>query len=113
MISKKTLEINPYHPMIKRLNEADKDDQKTKDLAMLLYDATLLQSGFAMDDAAAFTERIQRVVSSGLGVSADATVEEEPETDLEDESKPESEKVEEAKVEDEKPASDSNNKEEL
>lgn len=46
---KKTLEINPGHPLIKELLkkvEANKDDQTAKDMARLLFETATLRSGF-------------------------------------------------------------------
>jgi molecular chaperone HtpG len=46
MVSKKTLEINPNHPIIAKLNE--------KDLVKLLIDTSVLSSGFSLDKPALF-----------------------------------------------------------
>ena len=47
--SQKVMEINPRHPLIVELNskvESDPDSEETKDIAWLLHDTALLQSGF-------------------------------------------------------------------
>ena len=83
--SKKTMEINPRHPIIKELAakaaEADQEDKPAAlvDLANLLYDSALLSSGFQMRDTADFSRRIQRVISNGLNIDPNAEVEPEPE----------------------------------
>merc|ERR1712025_487148 len=48
MASKKTMEVNPNHAIIKNLREkaeADQSDKTVKDLIWLLYDTSLLTSG--------------------------------------------------------------------
>jgi len=85
LVSRKTMEINPRHPVINELKARvaeNAEDPTLKDLAALLYDAALLTSGFSMDDANDFASRIQRVVSVGLNVKADAPLLDEPDYDL-------------------------------
>jgi len=71
MASKKTLEINPAHAIIKKLKtifEADKQDRTAKDLVHLLYDTSLLSSGFSLEDPNPFANRIHRMIYLGLGI---------------------------------------------
>lgn len=69
MKSKKTLEINPDHKIIKELKKrADNVDKSFKDLTMLMYDSTLLVSGFSLEDPKNFVDRINNMVSLGLGL---------------------------------------------
>jgi len=82
MFSKKTMEINPRHPIIQELKKKSSDDAKDKaleDMANLMYDAALLQSGFSMQSPQVFAQRVHRVMSAGLGVDPNAQVPEEPE----------------------------------
>jgi len=75
MAAKKHLEINPDHPIIRALNEkaaADANDRGLKDLVNLIYETSLLTSGFFLDDANTHAERIYRMVNLGLGLDADA-----------------------------------------
>jgi heat shock protein beta len=86
MMSKKTLEINPRHPIIKELkvkSAESPNDPALKDLANLMYDAALLQSGFDMVSPNEFASRIHRVMALGLDVdpNAKADVEVEDSTD--------------------------------
>lgn len=46
---KKTLEVNPRHPLVKELLkrvETDKEDKTAKDLARVLFETATLRSGF-------------------------------------------------------------------
>mmetsp|Transcript_24518 Transcript_24518/g.79255 ORF Transcript_24518/g.79255 Transcript_24518/m.79255 type:complete len:112 (+) Transcript_24518:49-384(+) len=90
MQSQKTMEINPRHPVIAELNAvvaASKEDDATNDLAWLLLDNALMQSGFTPHDITAFNDRILRQFKSGLSLaSLDLNPEIEVSLDEEDES---------------------------
>jgi molecular chaperone HtpG len=72
---KKIMEINPTHPIIKSLVEKSKNsaDNSVKDLIYLLYDTTLLSSGFTQKDPVKFSERILKLISLGLDVDSNPT----------------------------------------
>jgi molecular chaperone HtpG len=81
MASKKTLELNPTHPIINALRSkitADANDRTAKDLVTLMYETALLTSGFTLDDPSSFAVRINRMVSLGLSIDEDETVADEP-----------------------------------
>ncbi|OQV20244.1 Heat shock protein HSP 90-alpha [Hypsibius exemplaris] len=71
MAAKKHLEINPDHPIIEALRqkvEQDKNDKSVKDLVVLLYETSLLSSGFSLEDPQTHAGRIYRMIKLGLGI---------------------------------------------
>merc|ERR1712146_495621 len=71
MAPKKTLEINPFHPIVLKLRdnfEKDKTDRTTKELTWLLYETSLLTSGFSLDDPNQFASRIHKFIGFGLDI---------------------------------------------
>merc|ERR1711968_157057 len=97
LVSKKTMEINPRHPIIielKKRAEENPDSDDTKDLAHLMYDTALLNSGFQMEDATGFASRMYKPFKAGLSLDS---LELAPELEVPDE-EDEEEKVEDAEV---------------
>merc|ERR1719213_852815 len=112
MAAKKTLEINPRHPMILNMNErvAAEDDEAKKEaaeIANVLFDTAAVQAGFDLDDATGFAARVHRMLNLGLKLDADAKPEEEIETeDPEDDKEDEKEGDDEKEIETEDPEDD-------
>jgi len=85
MTSKKTMEINPTNSIINALREkadADQSDKTVRDLIWLLFDTSLLTSGFSLEDPSTFSSRIHRLVKLGLSLDDDDDAEDDD--DLED-----------------------------
>ncbi|KAL7750822.1 hypothetical protein RI367_003779 [Sorochytrium milnesiophthora] len=83
---KKTLEINPRHPLIEALLakvEDDATDEDVVDLALSLFDITSIRSGYQIKDTTAVARRLERAIRLGLGVDlkakADVKLKEAPE----------------------------------
>ena len=71
MMSKKTMELNPLHPIVKNLKQLfdeNPEDPKLKDLVFLLYETALLTSGFSLENASDFAGRIHRMIKAGLNI---------------------------------------------
>jgi len=78
MAAKKVLEINPAHKIMESLRvrvESDKNDKPVKDLIVLLFETSLLSSGFSLSDPEVHASRIHRMVNLGLGIEDDGTEE--------------------------------------
>jgi len=98
---KKTLEINPRHPLIKELLRRIEDnpaDVSAKDMAIMMFNTATLRSGFPLKDTVNFAEHIETMMRKTLGVDVDEAIEEEEE--ITDEEPPEDDDDEEEEEED-------------
>jgi len=80
MAAKKQLEINPDHKIVQSLAdrvEANKNDKAIKDLVMLMFETSLLASGFNLEDPTVHANRIHRMIKLGLGIDGDDDEEED------------------------------------
>merc|ERR1712021_265535 len=100
MSGRKTLEINPNHPVVADLLAKVKDDKENAaaiDTAQVLFQTALIESGYEIADASALVSRVYRLMSKELGVDPDAPMKEVevPEEEEEDEAEEEEEEEEE------------------
>merc|ERR1712178_354264 len=98
MVSKKTMEINPKNQIVIELrNEAEVDtsDKTVKDLIWLMYETSLLTSGFSLEDSSQFAGRIHRMIKLGLSIEEDEAAVEEDLPPLDDNAGEENAKMEE------------------
>merc|ERR1712050_224818 len=109
MSGRKTLEINPKHPVVADLLakvKTDKEDKAALDTAQVLFQTALIQSGYDIADPSALVNRVYRLVSKELGVDPDAPLKEievpEEEEEAEEDDKEDGDDSEEKDDEDEK-----------
>jgi len=98
---KKTLEINPRHPLIKELLRRVEDnpaDKSASDMAVMMYNTATLRSGYSLKDTVNFAQQIEAMMRQTLGVDADEMVDEEEE--ITDEEPPEEDDDDEEEEED-------------
>merc|ERR1712179_137937 len=109
MSGRKTLEINPNHPVVVDLLAKIKDDKENAaalDTAQVLFQTALIESGYEIADPSALVNRVYRLMSKELGVDPDAPIKEVEVPEGEEEE----EEAEEEKDDDEE---DKDQKEEL
>merc|ERR1712125_196783 len=79
MSGRKTLEVNPNHPVVVDLLskvKADKEDKPSLDTAQVLFQTALIESGYEIADPSALVNRVYRLMSKELGVDPDAPLKE-------------------------------------
>jgi len=87
MMCRKTLEVNPENPIIMNLLEKvgkEVVDPTVKDIVWMLYETSIINGGFSLEEPSKFTSRIHKLI--GLGLSL-----EESELELEAEAEVEAE----------------------
>merc|ERR1712100_733923 len=113
---RKTLEVNPNHPVVVDLLNKIKDDKENGaalDTAQVLFQTALIESGYEIADPSALVNRVYRLMSKELGVDPDAPMK-EVEVPEEEEEAEEEEKDDEKEEEEEKKGDDAEaDKEEL
>merc|ERR1712188_126825 len=115
MAGRKTLEINPNHPVIIDLLskvKANKEDTAAMDTALVLFQTALIESGYDISDPTALVNRVYRLMSKELGVDPDAPLT-EVEIPEEEEEEAEEEDSDASESEDDKKEDGAEEKEEL
>jgi len=87
MVSKKTLELNPSHQIVDELRkkaDVDQSDKTVKDLVWLMYETSILTSGFSLDEPQNFASRIHRMIKLGLSIFEDDKAEDDDLPPLDD-----------------------------
>merc|ERR1711868_322020 len=107
MSGRKTLEVNPNHPVVVDLLakvKANKEDATALDTAQVLFQTALIESGYEIADPSALVNRVYRLMSKELGVDPDAPIKEvevpEEEEEAEEEDKDDSEGDDDEKSDD-------------
>lgn len=75
---KKTLEINPRHPLMRELLrrvEADEADETAKEMALMMFRTATLRSGFMLQETSDFADTIEKMMRQTLGVPLEEQIE--------------------------------------
>jgi heat shock protein beta len=112
MAGRKTLEINPNHPIVVDLLakiKDDKDNKKAKETAEVLFQTALIESGYEIADPTDLAARVYKMMSTSMGVDPEAPIaevevpeDEEEEAEEEEEADDDEKEEEEEKDEEEK-----------
>jgi len=89
MLAKKTLELNPNHPVMKKMLDELKENENvlseaSTEYADLMFQMAILNSGFLVENPMDLTEPLEKLIKVGFGIDRDAQVE-EIEVELDDE----------------------------
>lgn len=69
---KKTLEINPHHPLMRSLLNSVEEDYITDEILnmiQLLYETTAIRSGYPLKDVGTFASRVESIIRKTVGIS--------------------------------------------
>jgi len=113
---KKTLEINPRHPLIKALLEkveADSEDSQAQSIAEVMFDTAVLRSGYQLKDQVDFSKRIMNMLYKNLDIDPNTPIEAEPEEEEEAEEEEEDDEEEEVDADEEDEAATEEGHDEL
>jgi molecular chaperone HtpG len=102
LVSKKTMEINPRHAIVSTLKTrftTDPSDKTIKDLVWLLFETSLLTSGFSLEEPVKFAGRIHKLIKLGLAIFE----EDDDEDDDDEDEMPEEDKDDDDDDDDEMP----------
>jgi len=117
MSGRKTLEVNPNHPVVVDLLakvKASKEDAAALDTAQVLFQTALIESGYEIADPSALVNRVYRLMSKELGVDPDAPLKEvEVPEDAEEEEEAEEDDEEEKDDSGDEAEDEADKKEEL
>merc|ERR1712084_14324 len=105
MSGRKTLEVNPNHPVVVDLLakvKADKENAAALDTAQVLFQTALIESGYEIADPSALVSRVYRLMSKELGVDPDAPIKEVEVPEEDEEEEAEEEEAEEEESDDKK-----------
>jgi len=69
--SKDVVGSSSFVENLRQRAETDKNDKSVKDLVLLLFETSLLSSGFSLEDPAVHARRIHRMIKLGLGIDED------------------------------------------
>merc|ERR1719145_180393 len=97
MAGRKTLEVNPNHPVVTDLLakvKANKEDSAALDTAQVLFQTALIESGYDIADPSALVNRVYRLMSKEVEVPEDEEEAEEEEEDDKDDDEEKKEKEE-------------------
>lgn len=105
--TKRKVEINPSHPAIKELFERVKDDpdSETEELAQVLFEGALINSGYVLSDTHDFSKRFYRLFNGALGIPRNAPIE-EVSVDLDEEDEDDKKKDESENLDDQNDSDD-------
>lgn len=109
---KKTLEVNPRHPLIKELLRRVEDDPKdpsAKEIAVMMFQTATLRSGYMLRETSDFAENVEMMMRKTLGIP----LEEQPDEDDEGEDEQSQSDENETEAEDNEDGEDSSDRDEL